>query len=177
MSGATLAIVVACTTALVMVAARLATLLSSQSGYALDDVTDQERLNARLEAQNALLTQSQEKLTVQNEQLDAALANMVQGLAMFDADERLVLANDRYAELYGLRRAELKPGMTLRQIIELRIDRGLYPGTSADEVLTEMRRPHQDGEAKRSHRQAGQRQRSVIGDPAQIGWRLGRDAA
>ncbi len=140
MSGATLAIVVGCTTALVMVAARLATLLSSLSGYALDDVTEREKLNARLEAQNGLLKQSQDQLEAQNEQLDAALANMVQGLAMFDAEQRLVLANDRYGELYGHPPGELKSGMTLHQIIELRLARGLYPGMTADDVLTGMLR-------------------------------------
>ena len=58
--------------------------------------------NARLEAQNELLVQREESLKTQNGQLDAALTNMLQGLAMFDAQERLILANARYAELFGL---------------------------------------------------------------------------
>ena len=36
------------------------------------------------------------------ERLDAALNNMAQGLAMFDGERRLVLCNNRYAEMYGL---------------------------------------------------------------------------
>ena len=34
---------------------------------------------------------------------------MAQGLAMFDAEERLVVANDRYAEIYGLEPEHLRP--------------------------------------------------------------------
>ena len=40
----------------------------------------------RLEQQNQLLKEHEEKLRAQNLQLDAALNNMVQGLAMFDAE-------------------------------------------------------------------------------------------
>ena len=71
--------------------------------------------------------------------LDIALANMAHGLAMFDADERLVLANARYAEIYGLGPEHLRPGMTLRELIEHRIAKGLYPGITADDVIANMR--------------------------------------
>src|ERR1700716_4019482 len=39
------------------------------------------------------------ELRTQNMLLDTALKNMSQGLCMFDADERLVIANSRYAEM------------------------------------------------------------------------------
>jgi diguanylate cyclase (GGDEF)-like protein/PAS domain S-box-containing protein len=107
--------------------------------YALDDLTEREKLSARLEAQHRLLKQREERLKAQNEQLDAALANMVQGLAMFDKDERLVLANARYAELFGLTPEEARPGTTLREIIERRAAKGLYPGETVDEVLSRLR--------------------------------------
>jgi diguanylate cyclase (GGDEF)-like protein/PAS domain S-box-containing protein len=106
---------------------------------ALDDLTERERLAARLEAQNELLKQSKKELKDQNEQLDAALANMVQGLAMFDSEERLILANARYAELFGLEPEEIPPGIRLREIVELRAAKGLYPGSSVDDVLAALR--------------------------------------
>ena len=67
-----------------------------------EDITERERLNARLEEQHELLKAQEEKLRSQNLQLDAALNNMVQGLAMYDADQRLVLYNKRYVEIYGI---------------------------------------------------------------------------
>ncbi len=71
-------------------------------------------------------------------QLDAALNNMVQGLAMFDADQRIVIANRRYAEMYGLTLEQVKPGTHLLTIIEQRIANGDLPGRSADEVMRAM---------------------------------------
>jgi PAS domain-containing protein len=64
-----------------------------------------QTLSARLAEQNVLLRQHEVELQAQNANLDVALANMAHGLAMFDAEERLVVANDRYAEIYGLHRA------------------------------------------------------------------------
>ena len=36
---------------------------------------------------------------------DTALNNMSQGLSMFDREQRLVVCNERYAQLYGLPRS------------------------------------------------------------------------
>jgi diguanylate cyclase (GGDEF)-like protein/PAS domain S-box-containing protein len=101
----------------------------------LQDVTERERLNARLGEQNDLLKLHEEKLRTQNLQLDAALNNMVQGLAMFDADLRLVLANARYGEIYGLTVEQLKPGTSLREIIEYRVAQGYNPGKTVDQIM------------------------------------------
>src|SRR5262249_25825259 len=93
----------------------------------------------RLERQNLLLQQHEVELQTQNANLDMALANMSQGLAMYDAEERLVIANQRYAEIYGLEPQHLRPGTSLREIVEYRLSRGLYPGLRADDVLVNMR--------------------------------------
>ena len=72
-------------------------------------------------------------------QLDAALNNMVQGLAMFDAEHaRSSSANGRYAEIYGLTAEQVKPGTTLREIIEHRIANGDCSGKTADEIMQPM---------------------------------------
>ena len=62
-----------------------------------EDITERQKLHARLEQQHKLLKAQEEQLRPQNLQLDAALNNIVQGLAMFDAEQRLVLCNSRYA--------------------------------------------------------------------------------
>lgn len=56
--------------------------------------------------------------------IEIALNNMSQGLVMFDSKERLVIANDRYIDLYGMSRDVVKPGCTLRALIQHRSDRG-----------------------------------------------------
>ena len=72
--------------------------------------------------------QVQSNLRDQNLRLDAALTNMSQGLCMFDAEQRLVVCNDRYARLYGLSPDQVKPGMSLRQIMALRLSANPYAG-------------------------------------------------
>src|SRR4029078_6108510 len=100
------------------------------------------KLSSKLAEQNELLKEreqelrtQEERLRAQNLQLDAALNNMVQGLAMFDAEYRLVLCNRRYAEIYGLKPEQVAHGTTLRQIIQHRIDNGLHPHRAPDELL------------------------------------------
>ena len=70
--------------------------------------------------------------------LDAALNNMVQGLAMFDPQHRLVVANARYAEIYGLTPEEVSPGTTLKQILDCRIAKGYLSARSAEAMLKSM---------------------------------------
>ncbi|HJU32711.1 MAG TPA: PAS-domain containing protein, partial [Hyphomicrobiaceae bacterium] len=105
-----------------------------------EDITEAERLKARLEEQFSLLQQREAELSKQNANLDVALETMSQGLAMFDAEERLVLANDRYAEIYGLDPAHLRAGMTLHDLVRYRKEHGLYRDRTVEEVVTSMRK-------------------------------------
>jgi diguanylate cyclase (GGDEF)-like protein len=72
------------------------------------------------------------------ERLDAALSHMAQGLAMFDAELRLVLANARYAQVYGMEPDQVRPGMHLREIVAHRVAKGHYGGKTVDEVIEPM---------------------------------------
>ncbi|HEX5507564.1 MAG TPA: methyl-accepting chemotaxis protein [Pseudolabrys sp.] len=56
--------------------------------------------------------------------LEIAMNNMSQGLVMFDNAEQLIIANDRYIDLYGMSRDVVKPGCTLRALIKHRSDKG-----------------------------------------------------
>src|SRR5262249_62247558 len=58
--------------------------------------------------------------------LDAALNNMVQGVNMFDAQARLVLFNERYLQMYRLPPDVVKPGCTIRDLVENRIRSGTF---------------------------------------------------
>jgi diguanylate cyclase (GGDEF)-like protein len=85
------------------------------------------------------LMRREDELEIQNRKLDAALTNMSQGLAMFNAEQRVIIANDRFAEMYGQSPDQVKPGTPLRSIVEHRISKGIYVGTTVDEVLHRMR--------------------------------------
>ncbi len=63
-----------------------------------------------------------------------AIEHLSEGVSCFSADQRLTLRNDRYADLYRLNPADVKPGMALRQIIDLRVAAGTSP-TDVDHYL------------------------------------------
>ena len=67
------------------------------------------------------------ELEIQNFRFETALNNMRQGLCMYDRDRRLVVSNRRYAEMYKLRPDDVKPGMTLDEIIRQRVEAGNAP--------------------------------------------------
>jgi methyl-accepting chemotaxis protein len=58
--------------------------------------------------------------------LTTTLNNMTQGVVMFDSEERLVVCNDRYIEMYGLSTEIVKPGCTLSDIINSRFAVGSF---------------------------------------------------
>jgi diguanylate cyclase (GGDEF)-like protein/PAS domain S-box-containing protein len=68
----------------------------------------------------------EKQLREQKLQLDTALNNMIQGLNMFDASGRLVVCNERYLRMYNLSPDVVKPGCTIEQLIQARIDSGSF---------------------------------------------------
>ena len=86
--------------------------------------------------ENAIRVGAQEAALVQAaRQLEAALSNMVQGLCLYDPQNRLQVVNGRFCEIYGLDPALVRPGLTFHQVIELRIAAGNHPGRTADELV------------------------------------------
>ena len=53
---------------------------------------------------------------------------MSQGLNMFDAQGRIILLNKRYLQMYKLSADVVKPGCTLKRLIEYRKEPGLFAG-------------------------------------------------
>jgi signal transduction histidine kinase len=57
-------------------------------------------------------------LAEKRQQLDTAIEHMVQGLAFYDADQRLVLCNRQYREMFHLPAEVARPGARLSDILE-----------------------------------------------------------
>ncbi len=70
--------------------------------------------------------------------LQTALKNMAHGLCMFDREQRLVVCNERYGEMYGLGPEQTKAGTTLRSILEARVAAGVSPGDAEQYVQTRL---------------------------------------
>ncbi len=67
------------------------------------------------------------KLSEQNLRLDGALNNMNQGLCMFDAQNRLLVWNERYREMYDIDPRNIWRGCTIRDLLDARIAAGTFP--------------------------------------------------
>jgi methyl-accepting chemotaxis protein len=65
-------------------------------------------------------------LRIQNLRMRVAINNMSQALCMFDGNERLVVCNQRYMEMYKLSADIVKPGCSLQSLLEYRIRNGSF---------------------------------------------------
>ena len=92
-----------------------------------EDVTEQKR-------GEQMLAQKAAELEAINLRFDAALNNMSQGLCMFDAEQRIVVSNARYCDIYHIDHSRIKPGTTLAQILEYRREQGTHFVDVAPEV-------------------------------------------
>ncbi|WP_407149616.1 EAL domain-containing protein [Bradyrhizobium sp. ORS 86] len=80
---------------------------------------------------------SQRELQEQKLRLDTAINHMGEGLCMFDAEKRLVVCNERYANMYRLPPELLRPGTLHRDIITHRIVSGILKGETSDSAATQ----------------------------------------
>jgi methyl-accepting chemotaxis protein len=62
----------------------------------------------------------------ENEQMHLAIDSMAQGLCMFDAQERLVVCNTQYHEMYELTADDVRPGSTLSEVLARRVAKGTF---------------------------------------------------
>lgn len=66
------------------------------------------------------LAANEQQLRNSNERFDAAMNLMSQGVCLYDAAQRIVVANKNYAAIYGLSADDVRPGTTLQQVLQRR---------------------------------------------------------
>ena len=84
-----------------------------------------------------------QQLHARNMHFDTALTNMVQGLCMFDKDQKLIVVNKRYLDIYGFSADVVKPGITLRELMQYSVSLGNYTAEEAERALAERNDPSQ----------------------------------
>ncbi len=93
-----------------------------------EDITERESLNAHVAAQHM--------------RFEAALESMVQGLAMYDADHRLIVCNRRYLEMYGMSSEIVKPGAHLADVMNHSAALGNFSAEVAKRTVAERTDPN-----------------------------------
>ena len=95
-----------------------------------DSMLERSRLSAQTEAQRRMI--------------QTAIETISDGFALFDPDDRLVLCNSKFRELYPRLDDVAKPGVSFRTILETGVERGVLDtkGQSADVWIDERLHRH-----------------------------------
>src|SRR6185312_1834616 len=64
--------------------------------------------------------------------ISSALNSLSHGVVMTDPKNRVVYCNDRYLEIYGLERSDIRPGMNAEELLELHLRGGTLDCSIAD---------------------------------------------
>ena len=80
----------------------------------------------RLLHSEASLVEKSLDLAMLNARFAAVLENLPHGVALFDADRRVTIANRRYGEMYDLAPADVRPGAQLEDILAKRVAKGIF---------------------------------------------------
>lgn len=99
------------------------------------DVTERRATEAALRHEKDRAEAAVRLLEQTNSRFDLALSNMPDGLCMWDKNQRLVISNDRYREMYGLTHEQVKPGVSVRQILETHLAKGESSELNLDEYI------------------------------------------
>ncbi|KYH03631.1 EAL domain-containing protein [Bradyrhizobium sp. DOA1] len=97
-----------------------------------------EEIISQLSDARRQLEGSQQELQEQTLRLDTAINHMVEGLCMFDAEKRLVICNERYANLYRLPPQLLRAGTSHCEIIRHRVTSGTLKGDTSDMAAEQL---------------------------------------
>ncbi|MCA1940402.1 MAG: PAS domain S-box protein, partial [Caenispirillum bisanense] len=76
--------------------------------------------------------EAEERVTSAERKLYTAIAAISEGFALFDAEDRLVLCNDRYRQMYGGVAHMLEPGVPFPAMVEEAVRLGLFAQTGED---------------------------------------------
>ena len=87
----------------------------------------------------SVLKEQEDRLTETNLRLDAALDNMSQGLCLYDAQNRLMVVNRRYAEIYGLQPDAVMAGMSAQAVMGASLAAGNHPGSDLATLMRQER--------------------------------------
>lgn len=97
------------------------------------------------------------------EHLDAAVSNMPFGLAMYDTHRKLIISNQRYAEMYNLSEELTRKGTPYLKILRDRVDKNLFPREDASWFAREVfSRADQDENSTFTHDLLDGRSISVV---------------
>ena len=95
-------------------------------------------LETKVAERTLQLSESAAELALSNSRFEAAIEHMSHGLCMLDGEQRVVVTNERFKEIYDLSENQVRPGTTLTEILERRKAAGTYSGSNPSEDAKSM---------------------------------------
>ncbi len=108
------------------------------------------------------------RLHRQNKHLTVAMDNMAQGLCLWSPSAKLVLSNRRYAEMYELSPQQVRPGISLREVLQHRVDAGNFSG-DLDQYIAELIRSIKQGKTVTGIREHKGQHIAIVNAPLEGG--------
>jgi diguanylate cyclase (GGDEF)-like protein len=109
-------------------------------GLMIDELDELNRgLEREVADRTADLLAREAELAVQNARFATAVNNMSQALLLMDSSARLVMCNRRYLEMYWLTPGIVRPGISLKALLEARIACGSWAGSPQDYIDRALR--------------------------------------
>ncbi|HMF11993.1 MAG TPA: PAS-domain containing protein, partial [Gemmataceae bacterium] len=101
---------------------------------------------ASLETSNRILRATQKELQRTRQQLIDGIEGLSDGFALYDGEDRLVVCNSRYRQLFGLHPDLLRPGTPFVDILRAHVSAGRVAAAigSEDEWVAERLAQHRD---------------------------------
>jgi len=115
---------------LAMIQALLVRMLNADFAGMVELVASHAKLedeSARARAAETVTRGAQARAETIAARFDTALNNMSQGLCFFDGTQRLIVSNRQYREIYELSAEDVRPGLLLKDIVDLRYKAGTSP--------------------------------------------------
>ena len=91
-----------------------------------------------VQLQNQILKARDQELHTQNARFDAALNNMSQALCMVDGNQRLIVCNVRFLELFGLSRGVVQPGRQMADVFRAMMATNRFDPDMIEAIRTEQ---------------------------------------
>ena len=94
---------------------------------AIQDITQRKRLENKL-------VESERLANEKSEELEVTLANMKQGVSVFDGNAKLILWNQNYIDIFNKPDGEIYEGVCFHELIEAEKARGEFVGDPAEMI-------------------------------------------
>ena len=92
--------------------------------------SDRAMLERSLELSSKELSDARDEATAARRRLTDALESISEGFFLYDSDDRMVLCNSRYRDLYPAMADVYQPGLRFEDMIRTVVERGLVAGAA-----------------------------------------------